>query len=135
MISESGNPVVKTEIEALRQRGEAFLKTVKEEYWPLVSDIFNTLKSELGLNLFGEETDCLSKVQLIETARSYRPEGCNEVVVFRRREGDSYILYVSYSKDRTLLPQEHNRYVIIKANVLGKDVEAMFKDSELVVLK
>ena len=129
------SPAIKAAIEALRQKGEAMFQTIKEEYWPLVQTMFENLKGTFGLNVFGDEVEQLDKTHLISVIKQYMPKGCNEVVVMRRVEQEGIFIYVSYAKDRTLLEHDRNNYVIVKATALAEDVDVLFRESELIILK
>lgn len=135
MIVSQESPAIQAAIEALRQKGEAMFTNIKKEYWPLVQNIFDNLKGVLGLNVFGHEEQELSKTQLISIAKQYMPRGCNEVVVMRKAEPTGIILFISYALDRRLLEQDKNNYVIIKADKLAEEVESLFQESDLIILK
>jgi len=135
MIVLQESPAIKAAIESIRQKGETMLKTIKEEYWPLVQSMFNSIKGDLGMNIFGEEVEVLEQAQLISIAKQYMPKGCNEVVVLRKPEPECIILFVSFAVNRSLLEQNQNNYIIIKSAKLAEEVDALFKDSELIILK
>lgn len=53
----------------------------------------------------------------------------------KTKQEDGYFIYLAYSKDRKLLPVANNKYLIIKAQALAKEVEDLFAESELIILK
>ena len=50
-------------------------------------------------------------------------------------EEDAILIYLAYSYDRQLLPPSDNNYLIIKSNSLDSDVEDLFNNSDLIILK
>ena len=51
------------------------------------------------------------------------------------KKEDIYIVYLAFLRDKELLPLNENRYVVIKAEGLSRDVETLFDGQSLVVLK
>ena len=84
---------------------------------------------------FGKEVDVLDMPTLVDFAKKYIVKSSNETVAMKVMQDDCYFIYLAYSKDRQLLPTQDNKYVIIKAQTLAKEVEELFAESELVILK
>lgn len=111
------------------------LTKIKEEYVPLLDELIKNLTGETKGIAFGKTTGLLDMETLVSMAKQYITSKSNEIVALRTKEDDGYIIYLAYAKDRQLLPTKDNNYLIIKADALDKDVEALFEESELVILK
>ena len=74
-------------------------------------------------------------VTLVDFAKKYIVNGSNEIVAIRSKEADGYFIYLAYSQDRELIEIDKNRYLIIKAKQLADDVNQLFNESELIILK
>lgn len=123
----------------LEELAEDLKQKIKDEYLPLFQDMIKNINGDIKGFAFAEELDVLDKSSLISLSRKYIPQKeCNEVIALKvegtgQEEGTIYI-YLTYALDRSLLPVEDNRYVIIKARSLSEDTKDLFK-SELIILK
>lgn len=118
----------------LKEWGKDLLKTVGEKY-PMVGQLIDDVMNGFGGCVFGEALDTLQKSDLVTFSKRYMVYGANEVVAIYHKEEDGEIVYLSYAKDRELMPEKQNHFVILKAKTLGEDLVDLFKDSEIVVLK
>ena len=114
--------------------GEELLKNVGEKF-PVVGQLIENVKNGFGGCIFGEQVDVLQKSDLVTFAKRYMVYGANEVIAIYRKEDDGAIVYLSYAKDRELMPEKQNHFVIVKSAELSDDVKAIFNDSEVVVLR
>ena len=48
---------------------------------------------------------------------------------------NSYIVYLTYTSNKELLPKEKNIYIIINAEAVSPDVQSLFGDSKFIILK
>ena len=118
----------------LMKWGENLLKTVGEKY-PMVGQLINDVKNGFGGCVFGEAVDVLQKSDMVTFAKRYMVYGANEVVAIHKKEQDGDVVYLSYSKDRELMPEKQNHFVILKANALSEELQNLFRESEIIVLK
>lgn len=82
------------------------------------------------------EKELMNKANLIEIAKQNIVPNSNEVLAMLNDKGkNAYYLYLAYSKDKEMLPQEENNYVIIKAEGVTKDLQSLFDGHELIILK
>lgn len=105
---------------------------LKEEIIPTVISFFEGLfKSQ---NITVEEVEMLSSEKLVELCKKYIVEGSNQVAAFKEFKKDNFYVYLAYCKDRELIDEEHNHYIVIIADGLSKDVKELFGESDLVIL-
>lgn len=135
MLIDYENQAVKTAIIALKEKAEVLLKNVKKEYLPIVMAMLDNVKSMVGLNIFGDEVVEITMQDILRNAKQYMVKGCNEVIALRQTEANCTIIFLSYAKDKELLPKESNNYVIIKGSTLSADVNELFQESNVVILK
>lgn len=127
--------IIEQGVEMLRKKGEEIIHEVTEEYLPLVEDFIKNMTGEIKGKAFGKEVDVLDLATLIDFAKKYIVNGSNEIVAIRSKDADSYFIYLAYSQDRELIGIDKNRYLIIKAKQLADDVNQLFNESELIILK
>ena len=127
--------IIEQGVEILRKKGEDIIHEVTEEYLPLVEDFIKNMTGEIQGKAFGKEVDVLDMVTLVDFAKKYIVNGSNEIVAIRSKEADGYFIYLAYSQDRELIEMDKNRYLIIKAKQLADDVNQLFNESELIILK
>ena len=127
--------IIEQGVEILRKKGEDIIHEVTEEYLPLVEDFIKNMTGEIQGKAFGKEVDVLDMVTLVDFAKKYIVNGSNEIVAIRSKEADGYFIYLAYSQDRELIEMDKNRYIIIKAKQLADDVNQLFNESELIILK
>lgn len=127
--------IIEQGVEILRKKGEEIIHEVTEEYLPLVEDFIKNMTGEIQGKAFGKEVDVLDMVTLVDFAKKYIVNGSNEIVAIRSKEADGYFIYLAYSQDRELIEIDKNRYLIIKAKQLADDVNQLFNESELIILK
>lgn len=127
------NNMVEIAIELLKDLGKELI--VKNDYAPLLNDFIKNMSGEIKGIAVGKEVEVLDMNTLVEFSKKYIVANCNEIVAINTmKDGESYV-YLAYSKDRNLLPIENNKYLIIKAKSLSKEVESLFEESSLVILK
>lgn len=122
-------------INVLVEIGRKKMDEVLKEYTPLLEDLVKNLTGEMKGIAFGKEVDMLDMPTLVKIAKQYIVPKSNETIALKVQQGDCYFIYLAYSKDRQLLPSSDNKYVIIKAQALEKEVDELFSNSELIILK
>lgn len=79
--------------------------------------------------------ELLKKEDITEAAKNNIVPNSNMVAALLEKKEDIYIVYLAFLRDKELLPLIENRYVVIKAEGLSRDVETLFDGQSLVVLK
>ena len=124
-IRESIAPIIQDKVEELQVR-------VVEEFIPkLKKFVEDLLKSR---NVKYETVDMLTKSDMISLIRLNMIKGSNGVAAFRQPKDDKMLVYLAYCKDKELLPEDTNCYIVIEAKFLANDVNVLFKDSDLIIL-
>ena len=90
--------------------------------------------SNLEVKSFEEKY--LEKDTLVKFAKNNIAKGANQVVAYfpKSSSSDYYYIYLAYAKDRELLSQEENVYVIIRAKGIDKAIVNLFDGKELIIL-
>lgn len=86
-------------------------------------------------NIISTTVDTLNIQKLIEIASEYRIEGSTEVAAYKAATDDEYIIYLAYTKDKELLDESINNFVIIHCQSIARELEKLFKDDQLIILK
>lgn len=132
---EQIDEMIEVAIDKLIEHGGKIVGKIQKEYMPLLDDMLKNLSGELKGYAFGKEVGLLDMKTLVDFAKSYIVPMSNEIVAIKTKQSDGFYVYLTYSRDRQLLPTKDNKYLIIKAQALAKDVEKLFAESELVILK
>lgn len=132
---EKVEQMVEEAIGRLVEYGGKIVDEVQKEFMPLLEDLVKNFTGEMKGLAFGKEVGMLDMPTLVDFAKKYIVAKSNEIVAMKVKQTDCYFIYLAYSKDRQLLPTADNKYVIIKAQTLAKEVEDLFLESELVILK
>jgi hypothetical protein len=125
MLRDALEPIIRDKIEEVKVK-------IKDEYIPkLKKFVEDILKSK---NVKYESVDVLSKSDLISLIRLNRVNGSDGVAAFKQQKDEKMFVYLAYCKDRDLLPEETNCYIVIEANSLNDDVNELFNESDLIIL-
>ena len=125
MLRDALEPIIRDKIEEVKVK-------IKDEYIPKLKEfVEDILKSK---NVKYESVDVLSKSDLISLIRLNRVNGSDGVAAFKQQKDEKMFVYLAYCKDRDLLPEETNCYIVIEANFLNDDVNELFNESDLIIL-
>lgn len=132
---EKTEEFVRMAIDRLTKFSQQVSAKIKQEYIPLMEDLMKNLTGEIKGTAFGKDVECLDMQTLVAMGKEYMVDDCNEIVATKVKDDVAFYVYLAYSKDRQMLPVSKNRYIIIKAKSLAPEVENIFAESELVILK
>lgn len=120
----------------VKEQAEKVFKDLKKEMIPVMKDLVDSFKdgNRKTDTIMIQET-LLNKEKLISIAKKNIVSGATEVVAYKTSKADSFIIYLAYSKEKELLPVEQNRYVIIKAEAVSGDINSLFGENKLIILK
>ena len=120
----------------VKEQTEKAFKDFKKEMIPVMKDLISSFKDgDKKTDTIIIQESLLNKEKLIEIAKKHIVFNATEVVAYKTSKSDSFIVYLAYSKNKELLPIEQNRYVIIKAEALSGDINSLFGDNKLIILK
>lgn len=120
----------------MKEQAEKVFKDLKKEMIPVMRDLVDSFKdgNRKTDTIMIQET-LLNKEKLISIAKKHIVVGATEVVAYKTSKADSFIVYLAYSTEKELLPVEQNRYVIIKAEAVSGDINSLFGENKLIILK
>ena len=99
------------------------------------SDFVEEVKKDPQKNVSCQEFELLNSSKLITIAKENKVEGANEVYAWKKQGKQNYFVYLAYGKDQEMLEQDNNKFIVLKADGLSRDLENLFEESELVILK
>jgi hypothetical protein len=113
------------------------LKKKLEEVWQMLISSYNENSKESMSNVHKivKEKDLLKKDDLVEAARENIVSGSDGVCAMLKKTDSKVFVFLAYLKDKELLPSDTNTYVILKAEAIARDVEVLFSNNELIILK
>lgn len=82
-----------------------------------------------------EKIEFLKMDNIRSIAKAHRPVAANEVVAYFVKKPDFYLIILTYSKDRSILPNESNKMLFIEAEGISREVENLFINDKVIILK
>lgn len=110
----------------LEKAGEAL-----KEYIKKFVGGFNKSKA----NIIAETYESLNKEKLVEIATLHKVDGSTEVAAYKVDTDDEYLIYLAYTKDKELLDENINKYIIIHTQSIARDIDKLFNNDQLILLK
>ena len=86
------------------------------------------------LDVSFETVDVLTVSDLVEFSKKHMVAGSDGVAAIRKAKDDVLFVFLAYVKDRELLPEETNHFVVVEAKSLADDTKELFGDLDLVIL-
>lgn len=123
-------------IPGLIEEGTATIKGIKQDAQEAWNEFIQKMnEKKMPANVIATEVEFLNSGKLLEIAKENIIPDSNEVYAIKKEKENAYFIYLAYGKDKNPFEKEQNKYVIIKAEGLSKDIINLFSDSELVILK
>ena len=120
-------------IEELKPKAKQITIKVAKDYLPkLKKFVEDLLKSK---NIKYESVDVLTKSDMVSLFRLNKVNGSDGVAAYKQTKDEKTIIYFAYCKDRELIQEDENCYIVIEAQKLNKDVEELFDESDLIILQ
>lgn len=116
--------------DALKRSGVWIEDGIKKKIDDMIDYQVNVESKTVSIN-----KELLKKEDITEAAKNNIVPNSNMVAALLEKKEDVYIVYLAFLRDKELLPLNENRYVVIKAEGLSRDVETLFDGQSLVVLK
>lgn len=114
-------------------------KEMAEYYQQAKADFLQKIRVTSKDNMTVYEVDTLTSREMLQYAKNHIVKGANMVAAFKQQgiinDKEVAFVYLAYGKERELLADENNHYVIIKAKQLEQDILNLFIESDLVILK
>ena len=123
-------PIIRDEWQVCKEGVKSDVLEQLENFDSIVEEV-----SRRSDNIIYEKFDKIDSSALISIIKEHKVEGSNECYVWKKQVGDKLFLYVSYGKDQDLIAKENNLFIVLQADSLSEDLQNMFEESELVILK
>lgn len=120
-------------LDAVKKKINEVLPKIKKEMIPTFKKFAKDLLSSKSTTALSVDT--LTLPELVQAARKNIVAGANGFVVFRAEKDGKCFVYLANCKDRELLDETINKYVIIQADSLSKEVEELFGETDLIILQ
>lgn len=117
--------------EQLQQR---VIETASETARNVINKFINGFKQQEA-NIINISVETLTLPKLIEIASKHKVLGSTEVAAYKVATDDEYIIYLAYTKGKELLDPEVNNYVIVRSQIIGRDVDKLFNNEKLILLQ
>ena len=102
-------------------------------------DSFKTLCEDVYMNANGqivrEEFETLTKGRLVDVAKNCAVPNADGIAAFLVEGSDEVHVFLANVKEKTLLPKDKNKYVVIKADSIKKEVKEIFGENKLIILR
>lgn len=109
------------------------LKSGKINYETVRDQFLNPQLAKADIKVI--DIDYLTPDKLVQNIKDNTVPDSNEVAALLRKSRKKNYLYTAFLKDGELLPVENNKYLIIVADAIARDLENQFDGNELIVLR
>jgi hypothetical protein len=130
LLKEFGPEIIEGMKDALKRLGVWIEEGIKKKIDDMIDYQVNVESKTVRIT-----KELLKKEDITEAAKNNIVPNSNMVAALLEKKEDIYIVYLAFLRDKELLPLNENRYVVIKAEGLSRDVETLFDGQPLVVLK
>jgi hypothetical protein len=130
LLKEFGPEIIEGMKDALKRLGVWIEEGIKKKIDDMIDYQVNVESKTVRIT-----KELLKKEDITEAAKNNIVPNSNMVAALLEKKEDIYIVYLAFLRDKELLPLNENRYVVIKAEGLSRDVETLFDGQSLVVLK
>jgi hypothetical protein len=130
LLKEFGPEIIEGMKDALKRLGVWIEEGIKKKIDDMIDCQVNVESKTVRIT-----KELLKKEDITEAAKNNIVPNSNMVAALLEKKEDIYIVYLAFLRDKELLPLNENRYVVIKAEGLSRDVETLFDGQPLVVLK
>lgn len=120
-------------LDTVKKKIDEVLPKIKKEMIPTIKKFAKNLLSSNSTTATVVGT--LTLPELLQVARKNIVVGANGFVAFRAEKDGKCFVYLANCKDRELLDEDINKYVIIQATSLSKEVDELFGDTDLIILQ
>lgn len=133
---EAAKPALEYLKKIAKEFGEQTIQDMKEGTFDVREKVTHLLNPELAkADIQTVEMEILNKAKLVQTLKEEMVAGSDEVAAFLRKGKEKNYLYTAYLKNKELIPVENNKYFIFVADFIARDLESLFDNNELIVLR
>ena len=134
------NENIKKVVEYLvEEYGPTVVNAVKDattEYiYERIGNFLESFKAAQNATIYNHNVVVLDLATLTEFGRKYRVSSSDGVAAMKVVKNNTNIIYLAYTKNRELIHNKENCYVVIQASALTPEVINLFEDYELIILK
>ena len=100
-----------------------------------IGKFLESFKAAQNATIYNHNVVVLDLATLTEFGRKYRVSSSDGVGAMKVVKNNTNIIYLAYTKNRELIHNKENCYVVIQASALTPEVINLFEDYELIILK
>lgn len=131
-----------SQLSIVGELGKEVLSALEQQLNKILQTAGVWLKEGLDSFLGGSENvkvvsykeEFLKQDRLVEIARTHIVPNSNQIVAVMKKAENSTIIYLAYCKDKELLPECDNIYIVIEAEGINREIENLFGNEELIIL-
>ena len=120
LLKEFGPEIIEGMKDALKRLGVWIEEGIKKKIDDMIDYQVNVESKTVRIT-----KELLKKEDITEAAKNNIVPNSNMVAALLEKKEDIYIVYLAFLRDKELLPLNENRYVVIKAEGLSRDVETL----------
>lgn len=120
-------------LDSAKEHIKETLPKIRTEMIPTITKFVKNLSNSKSTTAHVVET--LTMQELLSIARGNIVEGANGFAVFKAMKDKKSFVYMANCKNQELLDETINKYAIIQADVLSKEVEELFEETDLIILQ
>lgn len=82
-----------------------------------------------------EKIETLRMSDLTSVVRAYMPKNANAVAACYSKPKDAYRLTLTFLNGKEILPKEENKLIVITAEFMSREIENLFDNRSVIILK
>lgn len=101
------------------------------EQWEKVKEAFSGSST---LSIVEKQCEFLKLEEVISIAKANMKAGADSVAIMKQEKDGVIEVWMTYCKEKNMLPENENTYIKIQTDCLARDVKDLFGDNNCVLL-
>jgi len=132
-LSDGLDDFMKTNGKEIKEKATEVINNIKEKFGPTYKALVEQLKLATQVVVIDEKIITMNAI--IAAARNNMISGATEIVALKEVIEEEKMVWLTFSDKRELLPQEKNKYIVIRGESFDEEVEKLFENENLVILE
>lgn len=82
-----------------------------------------------------EKIETLKMSDLTAVVRAHKPKNATAVAAYFSKTKNAYQITLTFLKEREILPEEENKLIVISAEFISREIENLFDNRSVIILK
>lgn len=132
-LSDGLDDFMRTNGKEIKETATEVINNIKEKFSPTYKELVEQLKLAKQVVVIDEKI--ITMKAIIAAARNNMISGATEIVALKEVTEEEKMVWLTFSDKRELLPQEKNKYIVIRGESFDEEVEKLFENEKLIILE